>query len=41
MYAIVVDMISPYCFNITNDDVRHLWHCRYDHLSQKDLKILV
>jgi hypothetical protein len=41
MYAIMVTMVLPACFKVTNEDIAQLWHYRYGHLSQKGLKILV
>jgi len=41
MYAITVNVVSPACFKVTTEDVVHLWHRRYGHLSQKGLKVLV
>ncbi|CAJ2655081.1 unnamed protein product [Trifolium pratense] len=40
MYVIMVDVVIPTCFKVTNEDVTYLWHCRYGYLSQKGLKIL-
>ncbi|KAK2442749.1 putative mitochondrial protein [Trifolium repens] len=40
MYVIMVDVITPTCFKVTNEDATYLWHCRYGHLSQKGLQIL-
>ncbi|KAK4395705.1 hypothetical protein Sango_1724800 [Sesamum angolense] len=32
--------IAPTCFNTVTEDVAHLWHCRFAHLSFKSLQTL-
>ena len=36
----ILHAISSTCFNAITEDIVHLWHCRYGHLSFKGLKTL-
>lgn len=40
MFVVMASVISPNCFKAACEDVTHLWHCRFGHLSLKGLKIL-
>lgn len=41
MFAVCASPVLPECFNMTGEEISHLWHRRYAHLSIKGLKTLV
>jgi hypothetical protein len=40
IYIILAPVMLPSCFQATNKDEIHLWHCRYGHLGFKGLNAL-
>lgn len=41
MFVVSAPIVLPMCMKVSTNNITHLWHCRYDHLSFKGLDWLI